>query len=147
LAQTLEMLGKIDEAKKAYERTKGDLAVLAKARVKELNDPEVIKACEWLANAELPKQMPASTAGATTGTKPNFEAEVPAALPGTDPLSTSRSMEQILSDALGPASDENRYGEDEDAGAESPIDEAEESDAAASTGDPTAEPTETPAEQ
>jgi hypothetical protein len=146
LAQALEMLGKADEAKKAYAKVKGDLAVLAKSRAEELDNPEVVKACEWLATAELPKQEPASTAGTISGTKPSFEADVPAAAPGTDPLSTTRSMEQILNDALGPANDENRYGED-DPNPETLSEEAEEADAAASTGDPDAEPVETPAKQ
>lgn len=143
LAQTLEMLGKVEEAQKAYGRVKGDLGVLAEARVEELEDPSVVKACEWLATVELPKQEPASTSGAATGTKPSFEADLPAATPGTNPLSTTRSMEEILSDALGPASDENRYGEG-DPNPETPGEEAEESDAAASTGDPDADPAETP---
>jgi hypothetical protein len=136
----------VEEAKKAYGRVKGDLVTLAESRVEELDDPEVVQACEWLATADLPKQESASTTGAASGTKPSFEADVPAAVPGTDPLSATRSMEEILSDALGPASDENRYGEGEaDPNAETATEEAEESDAAASTGDPDAEPGETPA--
>jgi hypothetical protein len=146
LAQILEMLGKADDAKKAYAHVKGDLAALAESRDEELDDPEVVKACEWLATAELPKQEPASTAGTLTGAKPSFEADVPATAPGTDPLSTTRSMEQILNDALGPANDENRYGED-DPNPETSTEKADEADAAASTGDPAAEPVEKPAEQ
>lgn len=146
LAQTLEMLGKAEDAKKAYGRVKGDLAVLAKSRAEELDNLEVAKTCEWLATVELPKQEPASTAGILSGAKPNFEANVPAAAPGTNPLSTTRSMEQILNDALGPANDENRYGED-DPNPETPAEKADEADAAASTSDPDAEPVNTPAEQ
>jgi hypothetical protein len=140
LAQALEMLGKAEDAKKAYGRVKGDLVVLAESRSEELDDSEVLKACEWLATAELPKQVPASTAGTVSGTKPDFEANVPSTVPGTNPLSTTRSMEEILNDALGPANDENRYGEDDaDPNQETPVEQAEEADAAASTGDPDAD--------
>lgn len=146
LAQVSEMLGNVDDAKAAYGRVKGDLSALAKDRLEELENPEVAKACEWLATAELPKQESASTTGATNGTKPNFEADVPAATPGTNPLSTTRTMEEILNDALGPATDENRYGEEESPNIETPTEEAEEADAAASTGDPDAEPAAAPAD-
>lgn len=111
LAQVYEMLGKVDEAKAAYDRVKGDLSPLADARVEELSDPDSAKAIEWLASAPLPVQTPASTSNALGGTRPDFEAEVPAPVSGTNPLSTTRSMQDILSEALGPSSDTDRYGE------------------------------------
>ena len=162
LAQVLEMLGMVDDAKSAYERVKGDLSPLAEARVEELSEPESAQAVEWLATTELPMQTPASTAGALSGTKPDFEAEVPAALPSSNTLNTTRSMEDILSDALGPTTDQNRYdeatpepsvpdssaaesNETESDEPESKLAEAEEEDAAESVGDPEEESA--PAEQ
>jgi hypothetical protein len=111
LAQVLEMLGKVDEARSAYGRVRGDLTPLAEARAEQLESEKVKAACEWLATADLPERETPSTSGATSGVKPNFAAEAPAPMPTNTPISDSRSLEQILSDSTG-TTETNRYGEE-----------------------------------
>jgi hypothetical protein len=112
LAQSLEMQGKLDEAIKKYESVKGNLASLAAQRVEKLNTDEAKDAWKWLTTAELPARPAAGIAAPAS--RPAFDAEVPATVPSTGLESDAQSLEQILSGQTG-ATDENRYGEAEEA--------------------------------
>ncbi|MDZ4657061.1 MAG: hypothetical protein SH868_05720 [Bythopirellula sp.] len=119
MAQVLEMQGKVEEARAAYARVKGDLSALADDRAEQLDSPEVKAACDWLATAELPKREVPSTSGAALGTRPNFDAEVPAPQPNKTPITDTRTLEEIIEGQTSPAAtDKNRYGEAEEAEAE-----------------------------
>jgi hypothetical protein len=112
LAQALEMQGKLDEAIKEYDAVKGNLAALAAQRVEKLKTDDAKQAWEWLTTAELPAR-PAAGAAAPAS-RPAFDAEVPATVPNNALESDAQSLQQILSGQNG-ATDENRYGESEDA--------------------------------
>lgn len=114
LAQVLEMQGKVDEARTAYARVKGDLSALAADRAEQLESAEVKAACDWLATAELPKREVPSTSGAALGTRPSFDADVPAPMPTKTPITDTRTFEEILGGETNEATDENRYGEAEE---------------------------------
>ena len=114
VAQVLEMQGKVDEARTAYARVKGDLSALAADRAEQLKSPEVQASCNWLATAELPKRETPSTSGAALGERPNFDADVPAPMPSKTPITDTRTLEEILGGDTGAATDEKRYDEDKE---------------------------------
>jgi hypothetical protein len=117
LAQSLEMQGKLDEARAVYQRVKGDLTPLATSRAEQVQSDKVKEAYSWLTTAELPKRETPSTGGAAAGTRPNFGADIPAPMPSSNPLKDTRSLEEILGSSTGDASDANRYGEGTEADA------------------------------
>ncbi len=128
IAQVLEMQGKVKEAREAYGKVKGDLATIAAARAEQLDSADVDAACEWLATAELPKRETPSTGGAALGTKPDFDAEVPAATPNSTPTSDTRTLEEIIGGDIG-AAEVDRYEETEEAApttTQPPVDEVSE---------------------
>jgi hypothetical protein len=109
LAQVLEMQGKVDEAREAYGRVKGDLSALAAARDEQLASAEVKAACDWLATAELPKrETPSTGVGSALDLKPDFSADVPAPMPSSSPVTDTRSLEEIIGGETSPLG-ENRY--------------------------------------
>ncbi len=112
IAQVLEMQGKVKEASAAYKKVKGDLAEIATARADQLDSSSVDTVCEWLATAELPKRETPAAGGATLGTKPDFDAEFPAATPRSTPITDSRTLEEIIGGESG-AVDVDRYQESE----------------------------------
>ena len=113
LAQVYELQGKIDEARAEYADVKGDLSALAENRAERLESSAVKEACDWLATAELPKREVPNALGGAAGTRPAFEADVPAPMPNT-PITDTRSLEEILTGETGASTDENRYGEGDD---------------------------------
>ena len=128
IAQVLEMQGKVKEAREAYGKVKGDLATIAAARAEQLDSADVDAACEWLATAELPKRETPATGGAALGTKPDFDAEVPAAAPNSTPTSDTRTLEEIIGGDIG-AAEVDRYEETEEAApttTQPPVDEVSE---------------------
>ncbi len=137
LAQALEMQGKLDEARAAYQRVKGDLTPLAENRAEQVESDKVKEAYNWLTTAELPKRETSGT-GAIPGTRPNFDADIPAPMPSSNPLNDTRTLEEILSSSTGGSSNENRYGEGEgtETGTDNAIPAESDSDSAGETSEP-----------
>lgn len=130
IGQVLEMQGKVDDARKAYEKVKGDLSIFAETRAEQLDSSEVKTACDWLATADLPKREIPPTAGAAAGMRPNFEADVPSTKPIDTPITDTRTLEEIIGGESGIA-DEERYADP--AEGETPAEPKADSDAPKNT--------------
>ncbi|MBN1853646.1 MAG: hypothetical protein JW829_13020 [Pirellulales bacterium] len=81
LARAYEMSNDLDQAQKAYQQVRGKMAGIAKARLEELNRPEVAETIRWLASAEA--IVPAAPEGpGTPGQRPIFGTEYDLTPPG-----------------------------------------------------------------
>lgn len=122
LARVFELQNKLDEAKQQYLTVRGDLQPIAVERAEQLDSEEVDAAIAWLAKADLPKLDRTGGQGAT-GVRPNFDAGLPVAQPSKDGIS-AKSLEELLGDFENSSTEENRYGEQDEAATADPESEA-----------------------
>ncbi len=142
LGRVYELENKLDEARQQYLLVRGDLQPLASERAKQLESDKVREACSWLATAELPKRDLTGGQGAT-GTRPGFDATLPAAKASADAI-TAESLEELLGEPNSDSPEEDSTGEKEQAassdnGGESPAEKETNNDTADTADEDTAD--------
>ncbi|MEM9656861.1 MAG: hypothetical protein AAF961_00735 [Planctomycetota bacterium] len=125
LARVYEMQDKLEDARAAYGKIDGALAVLATERIKQLDSVDAKSAIEWLATVKLPNLTRPGGPG-TPGERPEFNVDSPTAdMQAPTGLDTNRSLDEILGGLSdGDDDDDGRYSDEDQStsGAESVVD-------------------------